>query len=220
MSVQRHNAQHLPQALTHAAARQNAAREDSLRRVVEQSENRADDVYRFAIAVKSKRLERLNERFQQLEAIRADRAKCYRRMMARAAERLAEAEAKGDKLEMAAAALEPVPGAETGLLVRTLKTVAGGCVEEWKLDTGLLEEERKLMEQAARELGDLPQPNTANGSAGGNMVLIFNGAPSRQVPGDIPVLDLPKHVESVISQRVTNSADPTVDDEGDESVDE
>jgi hypothetical protein len=209
--------------LTHAAARQNAAQEDGLRRVVERSESRADDLYRFGIAVKSQRLGRLNERFQQLEAIRADRARCYKRMMARAAERLAEAEAKGDKLEMAAAALEPVPGAETGLLVRTLKTVAGGCVEEWKLDTGLLEEERKLMEQAARELGDLPQP--ASGPAGGgNMVVIFNGSASRQMPGGVPVLDLPQHIEGVISQRRQQSGNPAdhpglgadEDDESDE----
>jgi hypothetical protein len=49
------------------------------------------------------------------------------------------------------------PGADTGLLVRTLKTVGSGfdakVVAEYEVDTGLLKELREHEKQAAQELG-------------------------------------------------------------------
>jgi hypothetical protein len=49
------------------------------------------------------------------------------------------------------------PGADTGLLVRSYKTLGSGdsavTVEEYQVDTGLLKELREHEKQAAQELG-------------------------------------------------------------------
>lgn len=54
-----------------------------------------------------------------------------------------------------------VPGAKTGLLVKTVKAIGAGKdqyeVEEWAVDTGLLRELRAHEEQAAKELGQWVQ---------------------------------------------------------------
>ena len=52
-----------------------------------------------------------------------------------------------------------VPGGHTGLLVARLRTSKEGTVEEWAIDKALLEEERAIADQAARELGQIVPPD-------------------------------------------------------------
>ncbi len=60
-------------------------------------------------------------------------------------------------IEARAADLKEVPGGDTGLLVRQLKSIGFGenntVIEEYAVDTGLLRELRAHEEQAAKELG-------------------------------------------------------------------
>lgn len=57
--------------------------------------------------------------------------------------------------------MQAVPGGQTGLLVRTVKSIGGGDnareVEEYAVDTALLKELREVEKQAAQELGQLTE---------------------------------------------------------------
>jgi len=59
-----------------------------------------------------------------------------------------------------------VPGAKTGLLVKTVKAIGAGKdqyeVEEWAVDTGMLRELRAHEEQAAKELGQWTERRQVN----------------------------------------------------------
>jgi len=74
-------------------------------------------------------------------------------------------------IEQRAAAGGDAPGAETGLLVRTFKSVGSGpsayTVEEWTVDTGLLREMRELEKQVAIEVGDWAEKKEHSGPNGG-----------------------------------------------------
>jgi hypothetical protein len=86
------------------------------------------------VANKLRRLGRLNEVVQALLQVRDERAQDPSR--------------------------QGVPGAGSGLLVRTLKQVGSGAtaqvVEEWSIDPVWLRELREYQEAAARELGEWP----------------------------------------------------------------
>lgn len=64
-----------------------------------------------------------------------------------------------------------VPGGNTGLLVRTYKTVGQGAnakpMAEYSVDTGLLKEMRAHEEQAAKELGQWAEKSELTGANGG-----------------------------------------------------
>lgn len=87
----------------------------------------ADAVAATGIASRRARVEALNDRWQRLQRIIAERAEAY-----------GGRDAEGKPL---------VPGGSTGLLMRYGKS------GEFALDTGLLRELRAVEEQAARELG-------------------------------------------------------------------
>ena len=106
---------------------------DKLGRMNEEAEARALDP---AITRKAERLAAKNERWLGLRSVIAER---------------------GADESMAA-----VPGGQTGLMVRQYKMLGGGeyaqVVEEYKVDTGLLEAANELERSAAAELGQLPRP--------------------------------------------------------------
>jgi hypothetical protein len=85
------------------------------------------------ISVRAKRVESLDDRWKRLKRV----------------------------IEARAIDLKDIPGGDTGLLVRQLKSVGFGennqLVEEYAVDTGLLKEMRAHEEQAAKELGQWTQ---------------------------------------------------------------
>lgn len=62
-------------------------------------------------------------------------------------------------------------GADTGLLVRTYKSIGTGenayAQEEWAVDTGMLREMRELEKQAAQDLGQWAEKKEHSGPNGG-----------------------------------------------------
>jgi hypothetical protein len=91
------------------------------------------------IAEKQNRVDALNDRWQRMQHIITARADEY-------------------------ADDPPVPGAEEGLHVRTVKLSATGLqVEEYTVDTGLLKELRAHEEQAAKELGQWVEKQDLSG---------------------------------------------------------
>lgn len=100
-------------------------------RVKELAEQLGDLALRYAIGRRARRLRALEDRWERLKRVIAERASA---------------------LEMAGA-----PGGDTGLLCRTLKSIGAGDhaekVEEYELDAALLKELREHEKQAAIELG-------------------------------------------------------------------
>lgn len=90
-------------------------------------------VYSRGVANRARRVRALNDRWEHLQRIIAERA--------------------------ADPNMEGVPGGKTGLLVHQLKSIGHGenarMVDEYVLDTGLLKELRDHERQAAQELGQL-----------------------------------------------------------------
>lgn len=89
------------------------------------------------IAKRENRVSALNERWQLLKRVIAERAATYA--------------GDGDDDD------PPAPGAATGLLVRQVKSVGFGennmVITEWVVDTGTLAEMRAIERQAAQEVG-------------------------------------------------------------------
>lgn len=88
-------------------------------------------VLRFGIAKRRKRVERQNADWQRLDQVRRERA--------------------------ADESLRHIPGASTGLIVRRYKAIGSGrdqtIVEEYEIDSGLLNLQLALEKHAAQELG-------------------------------------------------------------------
>ena len=98
------------------------------------------------IANKEERVRRNHERWQKLHQVVDERAQHYLQT-----------------LETDQSALE-VPGASTGLLVRSEKSIgpsgASKFVEEWQLDSTLLAEMRNLESEVSAELGQRPRESS------------------------------------------------------------
>jgi len=93
-------------------------------------------VVRRGIASKQERLDDLSE-------------------LRRRAWQFAEARAQHEREYMAKhPTATPLPGAETGLVIRRWKVAGGVKVEEYEFDTALTAELRAIGKQAAQELGD------------------------------------------------------------------
>lgn len=126
-------------------------------RVDEELEKIRAEVRRVGIADAMARVRRLN-----------DRANRMSRLM----------EARADDPTMA-----EVPGGNTGLLVRTIKSVGSGdnatIVEEYSVDTGLLREMREHEKQAAQELGQWAEKHQISGPNDGPLAVIFEQATDR-----------------------------------------
>jgi hypothetical protein len=126
-------------------------------------------------------------------------------------------------MEARGAGMVDVPGGETGLLVRRVKSIGYGdsaqVVEEYELDATLLAEARKLEEQAAREVGQLG-PEAGRGPAGGPGTIIVV-VPMALPPGAKPItgpvtMDIPGRLGSpapdVIDVEPEPEPEPTVAD--------
>ena len=108
-----------------------------------------DDVLQFALAHKTKRLSFLQRDHDLLERLR---------------------QARG-------ADMTEAPGGETGLLVRRIKSIGSGELQEkvieYELDPVMLRERRRIEEQAARELGQLgPEASKGSQTGGGTVVVV------------------------------------------------
>jgi hypothetical protein len=90
-----------------------------------------EELSRYAVGRKLRRMRAYDERWRALQRVIAERA--------------------------ADPAVQAVPGGRTGLLVRTVKVIGSGEsareVEEYRVDTALLKELRELEKQAATEAG-------------------------------------------------------------------
>ena len=112
-------------------------------RVRQITERAAEELERYAIARKVRRMRSYDERWRELQRVIAERA--------------------------AGPAMQSVPGGKTGLLVRRVKSIGAGVnvreVEEYELDTGLLKELRGLEKQAAVEAGQWATKHEVRGGA-------------------------------------------------------
>ena len=117
---------------------------------------------RHAIGRKTRRLQALDARWHALQRLIAERA--------------------------ADPALQHVPGGQTGLLVRTLKSIGGGPavreVEDFTLDAALLKELREHEKQAAQELGQWSERRQVTGQDGGALEVVVKRL------GDVSLSDL------------------------------
>jgi hypothetical protein len=112
---------------------------------VEEVARRLGDVsLRRAIARRARRVAALDRRWQAVQQVIAERA--------------------------ADPTMLGVPGGTTGLLVRTLKSIGSGSaaqvVEEFQVDTGLLQQILNLEKQAAQELGQWSEKREHAGRGG------------------------------------------------------
>ena len=116
---------------------------DFAARVRQITERAAEELERYAIARKVRRMRSYDERWRELQRVIAERA--------------------------AGPAMQSVPGGKTGLLVRRVKSIGAGVnvreVEEYELDTGLLKELRGLEKQAAVEAGQWATKHEVRGGA-------------------------------------------------------
>lgn len=103
------------------------------------------------IALRTARVAALNDRWQRMQRVIAERA--------------------DDP------AMDDVPGGETGLLVHSYKMIGGGrdatTVDEYAVDVGLLKEMRAHEEQAAKELGQWAEKQEVTGKNGEPLSQIF-----------------------------------------------
>jgi transcriptional regulator with XRE-family HTH domain len=126
----------------------------------------------LAIADKQQRVAALDDRWRRMRRVIDERATFYGDLSAQHSKPPA---AKGrSQPAPAAAAAGPewvAPGAGTGLLVHTMRSIGAGdnasVVTEWEVDTSLLREMRGHEEQAAKELGQWTEKSSiqASGSA-------------------------------------------------------
>jgi hypothetical protein len=102
-------------------------------KVAELAKDMGDRAARYAIARKTRRVAGLDDRRNRLLAVIEGRS--------------------------ADPSLASVPGGQTGLIVRTVKSIGGGDnareVQEYAVDTALLKELREVEKLAAQELGQL-----------------------------------------------------------------
>lgn len=114
-------------------------------RIAEIVSRRKDAALRYSIAQQDRRLAAMDDRWQRLLQVIAERAE-----------------------EMDGA----VSGGGTGMLARTIKLSNTGVqVEEYVVDTGLLKELRGLEEQAAKELGQWIERKEHTGKGGGPILI-------------------------------------------------
>lgn len=115
------------------------------RRLNEKLAKLADGVLRKGIARKEKRLEALQDRWDRCKQIIEERA--------------------------ADQSLRGIPGGETGLLLRQVKSVGkpAKMVEEYVVDVALLREMREMEKQAALELGDWTEHHEVTGEIKGTI---------------------------------------------------
>lgn len=111
-------------------------------RVAELSREMGDAASRYAVSRRVRRLRGYDERRDKLLAVVEERG--------------------------ADPSMQGIPGGQTGLLVRTVKSIGGGdnaqVVEEYTVDTGLLKELRELEKQAAQEAGQWIDKREFSGS--------------------------------------------------------
>lgn len=102
------------------------------------------------IALRTKRVAALNDRWNRMQRVIAERAEDP--------------------------AVAYVPGGSTGLLVHTVKMIGGGrdatTVDEYAVDVGLLKELRAHEEQAAKELGQWTEKQEVIGGRDGSSVTV------------------------------------------------
>jgi len=121
------------------------AREEFRDRVAEIVKQRKDAALRYSIAQQDRRIAAMNDRWEKLQRVIAERA---------------------EELDGQA------PGAGTGMLARQVKlSNTGVTVEEFVVDTGLLKELRGLEEQAAKELGQWIERKEHAGKDGGPIMI-------------------------------------------------
>lgn len=125
----------------------------------------------LAIADKQQRVAALDDRWQRMRRVITERASFYGDLSIKQAK---PATAKSRSQAVSESPSDPewvAPGAGTGLLVHTLRSIGAGdnanVVTEWEVDTGLLKELRGHEEQAAKELGQWTEKASiqASGSA-------------------------------------------------------
>ncbi len=104
---------------------------------------------RRAISRRTRRVKALDDRWQAMQKVIAERA--------------------------ADASHQHAPGGSTGLLTRTLKIIGSGdaaqLVEEFELDAALLKELREHEKQAAQEVGQWTEKQEVTGKDGGPLLL-------------------------------------------------
>ena len=130
-------------------------------RVKEHVAEMAARAQRRGFARRERRIDRYNRRLDEIEQVRSERA--------------ADPE------------MTDVPGGSTGLVVRQLKTVrhvfekdpndpdaraSSATVEIWEhaLDTGLIREERKLLQQLAQDIGQWAEKHEITGPDGASLI--------------------------------------------------
>lgn len=97
------------------------------------------------VANKRNRIEAINDRWRRLQQVIDARAEKHANIRTLAA--------------------SPAAGAETGLMVLTIRYLpGGGRVEEWAVDTGLLKAMLEHEKQAAVELGQWEEKSSVSGS--------------------------------------------------------
>jgi hypothetical protein len=99
--------------------------------------------------------------------------------------------------------LQNVPGGKTGIVVKRLKALGGGqhmqIVEEYEIDTDSIDQYRRLVEHAAKEMGDFGAKDQVNGH-GVSLVFIPHAPPgaSQRAPEAMRTIDAaPHHVKAL-----------------------
>lgn len=117
-------------------------------RVEEIAKTLGDRCLKYAIARKGRRMAALQDRWERMQRVIAERA--------------------------AAPEMEGVPGGETGALVHTQKSIGGGpaaqVVDEYAFDAALFKELREHEKQAAEELGQLIKKHEHTGAGGKDLI--------------------------------------------------
>lgn len=123
-------------------------------------ERMAAGVVRAEIRDRNARVEALQDRWDRMKRVIAERAEDPR--------------------------MQDVPGGTTGLLVERCKKIGNGedaeLVSEYEVDTGLLKEMRAHEEQAAKELGQWVEKQEVSGGGEYALTEILIGIRQQQVP--------------------------------------
>jgi hypothetical protein len=171
-ALHRHRHDHLPAALTRANERATEKAEDQL--------------LKFDIAHRGKRLATLDKDHRLLEQVREERAED----------------------------MKDVPGGTSGLLTRKIKSIGFGEnsreVEEHALDPVMLRERRRIEEQAAKELGQWQEPKAA---AGRETLVIMVPAITALPEGPIVDIDIPGRMAPALPP--AENEDEVIDQRGD-----
>lgn len=111
-------------------------------RIAEEAERIRAAIRNEGIASKQNRIDELNDRHRRLKRVIEQRARRHPEL----------ADSDGD----------PAPGADTGLMVRTVRYMPGGVrVEEWGVDVAMLKHMLDLEKQAAQEMGQWTEKSEA-----------------------------------------------------------